>query len=143
MSEFIIGKYMTHLPATIGKDISLARAIEKMREMGVRHLPVQYAGKVVGVISDRDAQFALSVLKDAKDLKVEEVMTDEPYTVLSSCPLDEVLTEMGKQKYGCAIIENEKGRAVGIFTAVDAVRLFGAWLRESNPPAVKPVNLAY
>lgn len=127
-----IKKYMTKSPHTIGEDIALSTAIEVMREHQVRHLPVQYGGKLVGVLSERDVRLALSVHPTAKDLKVGDIMTEEPYSVTMECPLQQVAAEMAKHKYGCAIVENEQGRAIGIFTAVDALGLLGEWLRKKT-----------
>ena len=44
-----IDKYMTPMPHTIGYDIPLKTALEMMRNHGIRHLPVQKGGKLVGV----------------------------------------------------------------------------------------------
>ncbi len=127
-----IKKYMTKSLHTIGEDIPLSKAIEMMREHRIRHLPVQYAGKIVGLLSDRDIQLALTVRPSAKDLEVGDVMTEHPYSVSAECPLEQVAQEMSKNKFGCAIIENEQGRAIGIFTAVDGMGLLGEWLRKKN-----------
>lgn len=124
-----IKNYMTKCPYTIGEDIPLSRAMEMMREHQIRHLPVQTRAKLVGVLSDRDIRLALSVHPAAKDLKVGDIMTEEPYSVTADCPLEQVAAEMSRHKYGCAIIENEQGRAVGIFTLLDAAAILGEWLR--------------
>lgn len=103
-----------------------------MREFHIRHLPVQRRSKLVGILSDRDVRLALAVHAAAKDLQVGDVMTEAPYSVSPECSLEQVTTEMGKHRYGCAIVENEKGQAIGIFTAVDAMTLFGEWLKKKS-----------
>jgi CBS domain-containing protein len=46
---------MTENPITIGEDALLLDAVEKMRSLNVRHLPVvDREGKLVGIISVRD-----------------------------------------------------------------------------------------
>ncbi|MEL9990030.1 MAG: CBS domain-containing protein [Thermoproteus sp.] len=46
---------MTENPVTIGEEAELVEAIEKMRNLNVRHLPVvNKDGKLVGIISVRD-----------------------------------------------------------------------------------------
>ncbi|MEZ0248087.1 MAG: CBS domain-containing protein [Thermoproteus sp.] len=46
---------MTENPITIGEDAELVEAIEKMRSLNVRHLPVvNKDGRLVGIISVRD-----------------------------------------------------------------------------------------
>lgn len=127
-----VKKYMTEAPRTIGKDILLSKATEVMREHRIRHLPVQYGGKLVGILSDRDVQVALSIHPSARDLKVSDIMTEDPYAVTADCPLEQVAAEMAKNKFGCAIVENENGRVIGVFTAVDALRLLAEWLRKKT-----------
>jgi acetoin utilization protein AcuB len=122
-----IQKYMTAMPVTIGKDIPLKTALSMMREHRIRHIPVQEAGKLVGVLTDRDVKLAAS-FESATEFKVEEVMTPEPYTVTPETPLDRVVLEMAEHKYGCAIVVQGNGKVVGIFTAVDGMRVLGTTL---------------
>ncbi len=122
-----IQKFMTAMPHTIGKDISLKTALAMMREHQIRHLPVQEAGKLVGILTDRDLKLASS-FADANSMKVEEVMTPDPYTVVPEAPLDRVVLEMAEHKYGCTIVQQSNGKVVGIFTAVDGLRVLGETL---------------
>ncbi len=121
-------KHMTPLPHTIGADIPLKNALSMMREYRIRHLPVQEGGKLIGVLTDRDVKLAAS-FEETADLKVEEVMTPDPYTVLPEAPLDEVVFAMAEHKYGCAVIQQSNGKVVGIFTAVDGMRVLGETLQ--------------
>ena len=129
-----ISKYMTPMPHTIGRDISLKTAFAMMREYGIRHLPVQEAGTLVGVISDRDAKLASS-FKGSSDFTVDDVMVEEPYTVEPETPLAEVVKEMAAHKYGCAMIRQRNGKIVGIFTATDALRVLHETLEMFYRPA--------
>ncbi len=122
------------MPHTIGKDIELRAAMSMMREYGIRHLPVQDGGKLVGIVTDRDVKLASS-FKDAGHLKVEEVMTPDPFTVKPEMALDEVVLEMAEHKYGSAIVLQPNGKVVGIFTAVDAMRVLGETLEAFYKPA--------
>lgn len=123
-----IQKYMTAFPYTIGADISVKVALEMMREHRIRHLPVQKGGVLVGVITDRDIKLAAS-FKDAGDMRVDDVMTPDPYTVTPDAELDGVASEMAEHKYGCAIVVQDNGKVVGIFTDVDALRALAETLR--------------
>ncbi len=120
----MIQKVMTSMPHTIGDDIPIKKALEQMREYNIRHLPVQKAGKLVGVVTDRDLKLAASFSGSA-DLSVEDVMTPDPYAVVPEAALDQVAFEMAEKKYGCAIVQQSNGKVVGIFTAVDAMRVLG------------------
>ncbi len=123
-----IQKFMTAMPHTVGKDIPIKKALELMREHQIRHLPVQEAGKLVGVLTDRDLKLAAS-FEGAYKLAVDEVMTSDPYTVRPEAPLDQVVLEMAEHKYGCAIVQQENGKVVGIFTSIDALRVLGETLK--------------
>jgi len=124
-----IDKYMTPMPHTIGNDIPVKTALEMMRKHGIRHLPVQKGGKLVGVLTDRDIKLAAS-FNGSSELSVEDVMTPDPYIARPQTALDEVATQMAEHKYGCAIIEQENGKVVGIFTATDGLRVLGEVLAE-------------
>ena len=99
-----------------------------MREHRFRHLQVQHAGKLVGVITDRDIKLASS-FQGGDALKVEEVMTPDPYFIGPDAPMDEVAYQMAEHKYGCAIIVQANDKVVGIFTSVDGMRLLGDSLK--------------
>jgi acetoin utilization protein AcuB len=123
-----IEKFMTPMPHTIGRDIPIKTAMSMMREHGVRHLPVQEGGELVGVLTDRDVKFGASFAGSA-DLCVEEVMTADPYVVEPGTPLDVVISEMVQHKYGCAVVAQDNGKIVGIFTAIDGLRTMLEQLR--------------
>lgn len=127
-----ISDCMTPLPYTIGEDIPLSQAIERMREHKIRHLPVLKAGKLVGVLSERDINLVLSLSPRATELKVGEVMTEGAYSVNTDTFLDEATEEMFKKKYGCPVVTNDSGKTVGIFTALDALEVLTRALRETR-----------
>lgn len=125
-----IEKFMTPMPHTINPGVPLKTALEMMREHRIRHLPVLFAGKLMGVITDRDIKLASS-FSQASTLKVDDVLTPDPYAVRPQASLDEVVLEMAEHKYGCAIIQQENGKVVGIFTATDGMRVLGEVLRNN------------
>ena len=131
----LIQKYMTPMPHTIGLKIPLNTALSMMREYRIRHLPVQEGGKLMGVITDRDVKLA-SAFGDPQKLLVDDVMTPEPYMIHPEAPLNQVVSEMAEQKFGCAIIQQANGKVVGIFTAVDALRVLTDTLEAFYKPAV-------
>jgi acetoin utilization protein AcuB len=113
---------MTPAPHTIGRDQPLALAQERMRSLGVRHLPVLDGGRLVGVISQRDA-LLVETLRDVDPTKVpvEDAMSTDVRTVPPETPLRDVARDMAEHKYGCALVA-EGTHVVGIFTTVDALR---------------------
>jgi len=123
-----IQKYMTYAPHTIGAEQPMSQAHKMMREHRIRHLPVLHAGKIVGIVSDGDLHL-IETLKDVnpQEVRVEDAMTQVPYTVTPETPLDEVVAQMAEHKYGSVVVmQNDK--VVGIFTTVDVCRAFAEML---------------
>ncbi|NJL26033.1 MAG: CBS domain-containing protein [Calothrix sp. SM1_5_4] len=117
-----IQKYMTYVPKSIGFDRPLQQAIELMKELRVRHLPVLKAGKLVGILTERDLNLVLQFKDiDPTTMTVEEAYTPDPYFTKPDAPLNEVAAHMADKKYGCALVV-DNGKLVGIFTEVDAMR---------------------
>ena len=121
--------FMTYVPKTIGFDQSLEQAMDYMRKLHVRHLPVLKGGKLIGIVSDRDVNMAL-MFKDvqAQNITVEGALTPNPYFTTPDAPLNEVAHRMCENKYGCALVM-DNGKLVGIFTAVDGMRALSELLK--------------
>jgi acetoin utilization protein AcuB len=119
-----ISKYMTTVPHTIGAEQTLEKAEKMMTEYRVRHLPVLSAGKLVGVLSDRDLKIVESFKDvDPTKVKVNEAYTPQPYTASPQANLSEVCAQMVLHKYGSVLVV-DNNKLVGIFTWVDALRAF-------------------
>jgi acetoin utilization protein AcuB len=118
-----VAGHMSASPHTIGKDQPLAVAHKMMRQYRIRHLPVLDRGIVVGVLSQRDLYFIESLGNvDPEEVSVEEAMSQPPYVVDSETPIEQVVREMAKHKYGCAVVA-DKAEVIGLFTTVDALVL--------------------
>jgi CBS domain-containing protein len=114
-------QYMTPSPATVPPTASVREALDKMRTLGIRHLPVVDAGVLLGVVSDRDVR-AVELLPGGPDaLKVEQAMAREPYFVQVDASVRDVAAHMAVEKLGSAVVM-DRGNVVGIFTTVDALR---------------------
>ncbi|NBY20215.1 CBS domain-containing protein [bacterium] len=116
----IIAQVMTPAPKSIGPEVSLSKAQEMMAKLKVRHLPVVVGGKVVGLLSDRNAK-AASLSKWGEGFLVEDVMISDPFVVQPSESLDSVLSQMMKNKYGSVVVQEKNGDVTGIFTTLDAL----------------------
>jgi CBS domain-containing protein len=69
------------------------------------------------------------------------------YSVEASTPLTEVAEQMFRHRYGYTIVTDSSGKAVGVFSAADAMKVlqallrgkaFGIYLQNSHPTEVKP-----
>jgi len=124
----IIAQVMTPAPKSIGPEVSLSKAQEMMAKLKVRHLPVVVGGKVVGLLSDRNAK-AASLSKWGEGFLVEDVMISNPFVVQPSESLDSVLSQMIKNKYGSVVVQEKNGDVTGIFTTLDALYVLRNILR--------------
>ena len=122
MSQVAISQYMTRSPHSIGVTQPLIAAHKLMRKHRVRHLPVLADGRLVGLVSMRDLHLVETLQDvDAETVPVEEAMTPDPYTVPPEASLRRVARTMAERKIGSAVV-TVKGKVVGVFTAVDAMR---------------------
>jgi len=126
---------MTPFPYSVDLDASFDEASELMGHHNVRHLPVTRDHQVVGVITDRDMTSALHVHPQSNDtgsLSVSDLYIADPYIVSIDEPLSNVLLTMAERHIGSVIV-TRAGKLVGMFTAVDACRSFGEYLRGHFP----------
>jgi acetoin utilization protein AcuB len=118
-----ISDYMTPMPFTIESDESLVKARALMHEFNIRHLPVRSDYRLVGVLSLAGVEFMASHFPDTFSKKlVQEALAHHPYQVAPDTPLEQVSSHMAGHKIDCALIVQENGSLVGIFTEIDALR---------------------
>jgi acetoin utilization protein AcuB len=119
-----IRHFMTAAPETIGADLDLAQARDRMFQLNARHLPVLEGGELVGILSDRDIALVDAVFGDLSKLQVRQAMTAQPFTCGPEAHLHAVAAEMASHKYGTAIVvdRDHPGHVLGLFTTTDALR---------------------
>lgn len=125
---------MTPFPHWIDVHAGIAEARAMMRQHGVRHLPVSEEGRLLGVVTDRDLKRVQTPEEGAQpddELSVGDAMVEQAYMVDVSESLDRVLDHMWEHRIGSTLVLRA-GRLAGIFTAVDACRLFAERLREDD-----------
>jgi CBS domain-containing protein len=117
-------------------------ADDVMRLGRIRHLPVLSAGKLAGIVSQRDLlAHSLSRTLDfdpqdrrsfLKSVNVSEAMTRDVVTVEEATPLEEAARLMIRHQIGCLPVLDADGVPVGLITETDLLR--AAYLSE-GPPA--------
>ena len=119
-----VGEHMTATPVCVQLDADLSEAVDLMQRHRIRHLPVMDGDTLTGVVTDRDLAMIESLLPEEWErICVAEAMTPEPYTVQPDAALWEVAKHMAREKFGCAVITDDRGAVVGLFTTTDALRV--------------------
>jgi len=119
-----VGSHMTAAPVCVQLDADLSDAVDLMEQHNIRHLPVMDGDTLTGVVTDRDLAMIESLLPEEwETICVAEAMTPEPYTVQPDAALWEVAKHMAREKFGCAVITDERGAVVGLLTTSDALRV--------------------
>jgi acetoin utilization protein AcuB len=126
---------MTPFPYSVDIGAPVQQAQEFMRTHKIRHLPVTENGTLIGVVTDRDIKLLLGPDFDypaPADVKVSDAMVQEAYIVDLNTPLASVLEHMAEERIGSAVV-TRKGKLAGVFTSIDAYRVFADFLRNEYP----------
>lgn len=128
-----VEEFTTPDPVTADENVMVDDLRLLMERHGIRHLPIVRDNRVVGVISDRDLRL-FSGLSAAEKFQVRagDIMAEHPLTVSASLPLDEVAYAMSERRVGSAIVNDENGELLGIFTATDALNALIEIVREKR-----------
>ncbi|MCB9778814.1 MAG: CBS domain-containing protein [Alphaproteobacteria bacterium] len=133
-----VRQYMSSTVIAANLQDGLHQTWERMRERGVRHMPVlDDHEKLVGIISDRDVRrpdtVDLGQHVDAFVLddqtKVHQAMTGGPATVHADDDVADALGEFVEHKYGALPVVDDAGRVVGMLSAYDLLAAFQDSLR--------------
>ncbi len=129
----LVKKWMSKQVITIDQDGSLQEAVSLLKKHNIRRLPVLKDGKLVGIVTDRDLKRASA--SDATSLeihellhllslvKISEIMTKNPITVLPEYTVDETAEILMKHKISGAPVADDMGRLVGVITQNDLFRV--------------------
>jgi acetoin utilization protein AcuB len=126
----IVGAVMTSFPYFVGTNDSVLEVEKIMDERGIRHLPVQDSGNLVGLVSERDLHHRVKRMAspdEKKLLRARDIMVAEPYVAAFNTPLNEVVAQMARRRIGAAIIVR-RGKLAGILSAMDVCRIFAEYL---------------
>jgi acetoin utilization protein AcuB len=130
----LIKDWMTKDPVTISEDTSMIKAIHLMRERRFRRLPVVTAGKLVGIVTDRDLKEASPSKATTLDvhelyyllaeLQVKEIMSRNPISVSQDDTVEHAAQVMLDHTVSGLPVVDASGNLVGIITQSDVFRAF-------------------
>lgn len=124
--NFTLEQVMTELPWTIPASASALSAHALLLQHHIRHLPVEADGEIIGVLSERDVNLALTLEGQGQPAAVFSLCSKPAYMVDKAEPLPLVLRTMAEHGYGSVLV-TDGGRLVGIATTADLMR----WMASS------------
>ena len=118
---------------TISADDTMATVEDIMTLGHVRHMPVVHAGKLVGVVSERDllraslsnlTKFATAERRAfLQAVEIGRVMSTPPIVIGPDATVEEAARVMAERKIGCLpVVDREK--LLGLITETDVLRYF-------------------
>lgn len=129
-----VAKRMTPNPITVKSETSVAEASELMKSNKVRRLPVVDAGKLLGIVTDRDLREASPSQATSLDkfelnyllskMLVKDVMRKNVVTIDVNAVIEEAALLMYKNKIGGIVVINSMGDVVGIITETTIFKCF-------------------
>jgi len=139
---YTVNDLMTADPDTIGLAAPLREVLIRMKEDGCRQLPVvDDAGRLVGIITDRDVRLSMNsplVLRERwqdeallESVTAEGCMTADPVTVSPQTPAYRAAEILCSHKFGALPVVDERV-LVGIITVTDIMNRFIEDQREGN-----------
>ena len=127
-----VSQYMTAKLHTAHPSEGVRQVFFRMREHGVRHLPVVDDNRRrVGFITDRDIRRpdwvdeAIDVAHAYRlddDLEVADLMTTNVMAVQASDSLKKAVAIFLDRRYGALPVQDKNGELVGILSAIDLVK---------------------
>jgi acetoin utilization protein AcuB len=130
----LIKDWMTKDPITITEDTSMIKAIHIMSERRFRRIPVVAAGRLVGMVTDRDLKEASPSKATTLDvhelyyllaeLQVKEIMSRNPVSVSQDDTVEHAAQIMLEHTISGLPVVDGSGQVVGIITQSDVFRAF-------------------
>lgn len=129
----LVRNWMTRDVITVTPETSLLKIGKLMRDHKIRRLPVvDAAGKVIGIISDRDVRDASPSKATTLDmyemhyllaeLKASNIMTPKPLTIKPTDTVEKAAMAMLDNKIGGLPVVDESGNMVGIIADHDVFK---------------------
>jgi acetoin utilization protein AcuB len=129
----LVKNWMTSDPITVEPHTSMIDAEHLMKENKIRCLPVMKGGKLVGIVTEHDIKAASASSATTLDvhelvyllarIRVKEIMTKDPVTILESDTVEEAAGVMLKHKISRLPVMTEKKELVGIITDTDIFKV--------------------
>ena len=132
MGRIFVRELMIPNPITIAHDQTVEQAMALMGRYKVRRLPVTKAGKLAGIVSDRDVRQlagrpSIKLPKSESDeayrnLPVEEIMTPNVLTIREFDTLQSAITSLLENRISGLPVVDGQGALVGMLSETDILK---------------------
>ncbi|HUG84635.1 MAG TPA: CBS domain-containing protein [Euzebya sp.] len=137
-------------PVVVGPDDTVHEARALLRDRGVRHLPVVYDGRLIGIISDRDVSIDDRSLRRLEAMErigeavgegtpVEAVMSTSVHTCDPEASVGDAARLMLSRRISALPVVSD-GALVGIITTTDCLLAALTTDADLEPPPLAPVT---
>jgi acetoin utilization protein AcuB len=138
---------MTREVVTLGPEASAAEAWGICQEMGIRHMPIVEAGRLVGLVSDRDLRDISPPRGSGGEretlgwTRLRDIMSTDVVTIHPLDTIEDAARALYDRKIGCLPVVAED-ELVGIITSSDMMRTLielvgahgiGSWVEVEVP----------
>ena len=106
-------------PVSVAPDVTLDQALTKMRAAGGDALLITDAGRLVGIITERDVLTRILGQSVDGNRPVSELMTAEPHTLPADATLLEAMAAMESRHYRNLPLIDGAGQVVGMLRQQD------------------------
>ncbi len=121
-----VASIMTRGVVCVDPDARVATLVQRFEEHGFHHLPVVERGRVVGIVSDRDALREVSPYagtwgasaRDEATLRrrAHQIMSRCPVSVSPGTPIGEAIELILNRRVSCLLVMDEHRKLAGIVT---------------------------
>lgn len=136
MLVMLVKERMSQRLITIHPEASLAEARVLLEQHRIRHLPVVEAGRLVGILTDRDIRSAAST-SSLERVKAAEAMTRNVIPVDPETRVQEAAKLMLTHRIG-AVPVLRGGQVVGILTTTDLLKAFVELVEDATLERIAP-----
>jgi acetoin utilization protein AcuB len=128
----LVRDYMTRPVIAIGRDTEFHAAFDLMRHHNIHHLPVVEAGRVVGIVAERDLLLAAANFGPAL-LPVGEIMRAPVACISPGASLRSAARMLVMKHIGSLPVVDSRKTLVGMITETDVFKVMAGMARPRKP----------
>ena len=132
----LVRDYMSGPVIAIGRDTEFHAAFDLMRHHNIHHLPVVEAGRVVGIVAERDLLLAAANFGPAL-VPVEEIMRAPVTCISPRASLRSAARMLVLKHIGSLPVVDSRKELVGMITETDVFKVMAGMARPRKPGIIR------